>query len=418
MTKLTLVAGKGVRFLRAHGLRATCKAALRRLGASQPATGKAAGGGALPYRFAYEPITYRHRSAAAAEPARPASVNWVIPNFYGSSGGHRTIFRLTRALEDAGHEVRFHLFGETHYVSDSEATEVMRRHYFPLKAAVHLGVTQMPPSDICVASSWETAYAVRDFDACRRKVYFVQDYEPSFYPASAEMVLAENTYGFGFDCICAGRWLAEKMRGYGNRAESFDLAYDPAVYSPGAGGYGKNRVVFYARHQTRRRGTELGLLSLALLKRSRPETEVVIFGSDDLPYRLPFDYTPAGLLSEGELAELYRGAAVGLSISLTNYSLVPQEMLACGLPVVEMDMPSVRAAYPHGGAALRLAAPNPSAIAGALSEALSLPDAEARRAREEAARLVAHLSWARAETALLDFLETDGGRDAERPKRA
>lgn len=414
MTKLTRVAGKGVRFLRTHGLRATYRAALRRLGASRPATGKATGGAALPYRFAYEPVTYRHRSVT---PGRPAGVNWVIPNFYGSSGGHRTIFRLARALEDAGHEVRFHVFGETHYVSDSEATEVMRRHYFPLKAAVHLGVTQMPPSDVCVASSWETAYAVRDFEACRRKVYFVQDYEPSFYPASAEMVLAENTYRFGFDCICAGRWLAGKMREYGNRAESFDLAYDPSVYSPGDGSYDRNRVVFYARHETRRRGTELGLLSLALLKQRRPETEVVIFGSDELPYRLPFEHTPAGILSETELAELYRGAAVGLSISLTNYSLVPQEMLACGLPVVEMDLPSMRAAYARGGAALRLAAPNPSEVADALSGALALSDVEARRARAEAASLVGHLSWARAETALLDFLETDGGRDTGRPGR-
>jgi glycosyltransferase involved in cell wall biosynthesis len=145
--------------------------------------------------------------------------------------------------------------------------------------------------------------------------------------------------------------------------------------------YNRNRVVFYARHQTRRRGTELGLLSLAMLKRSRPETEVVIFGSDDLPYRLPFEHTPAGILSKPELAELYRGAAVGLSISLTNYSLVPQEMLACGLPVVEMDLPSMRAAYARGGDALRLAAPNPSAIAAALSEATALSDAAARRAR-------------------------------------
>ncbi|HEX8355600.1 MAG TPA: hypothetical protein VF611_22025, partial [Pyrinomonadaceae bacterium] len=270
---------------------------LRRLAPPSPAGGEGAGR-ALPFRFACEPIIYRHGSAGPPDPDRPPTINWVIPNFYGSSGGHRTIFRLTRALEAAGYEVRFHVFGETHYVGDSEATEVMRTRYFPLRASVHLGVTEMPPAEICVASSWETAYAVRGFDACRRKIYFVQDYEPSFYPASTEKMLAESTYRFGFECICAGRWLAQEMLRYGNRAESFDLAYDPDIYSPGAGTYNRNRVVFYVRPQTRRRGTELGLLSLALLKQRRPDTEVVLFGSDELPYEPPFDYTAGGVMGE------------------------------------------------------------------------------------------------------------------------
>ena len=349
-------------------------------------------------------MSYRHGPATPAAPDSARRINWVIPDFYGSSGGHRTIFRMTRALEEAGYEVRFHVFGETHYVSGSEATEVMRTHYFPLRATVHLGVAEMLPAEVCMASSWETAYAVRDFQACRRKLYFVQDWEPSFFPASTERALAEETYRFGFECVCAGRWLAQEMRGLGNRAESFDLAYDPAVYHPAPGRYDKNRVVFYARHQTRRRGTELGLLALALLKRGRPETEVVIFGSDDLPYQLPFDFTPAGILGEPELAELYRGAAVGLSVSLTNYSLVPQEMLACGLPVVEMDLPPVRAAYAGAGRGIRLAAPGPRAIADALSGVLSLSDAEMSRERAAAAGLVEHLSWAQAGRTLVDFV--------------
>jgi glycosyltransferase involved in cell wall biosynthesis len=285
----------------------------------------------------------------------------------------------------------------------------MRTHYFPLKASVDLGVEEMPPAEVCVASSWETAYAVRDFGACRRKLYFVQDFEPSFFPASTESVLAENTYRFGFECICAGRRLAQKMRDYGNRAVSFDLAYDSTIYSPAAAEqpYSGKRVVFCARHQTRRRGTELGLLALGLLKRRRPATEVVLFGSDDLPYRLPFDYTLAGVLGETQLAELYRSAAAGLSISLTNYSLIPQEMLACGLPVVEMNLPSVRAAYPDESPALRLTAPQPAEIADAMSDLLALPDAEAHRARQAASSLVAPLSWAHAERTLVDFVGRD-----------
>ena len=409
MSTISRVLTRGFRFLRTHGVGATYRAAVRRL-RPDPAAGGAAGVRPLPFGFAYEPVIFRHGPDARGADGSEGRVNWVIPNFYGASGGHRTIFRLTRALEEAGYRVRFHVFGETHYVSDSEATEAMREHYFPLAATVHLGVTEMLPSEVCFASSWETAYAVRDFGACRRKVYFVQDYEPSFYPASTERALAENTYRFGLDCICAGRWLAGEMREYGNRAESFDLAYDPAVYHPGSTPHRGNRVVFYARHQTRRRGTELGLLSLALLKRMRPETEVVIFGADDMPYRLPFDHTPAGILSERELAELYRGAAAGLSVSLTNYSLVPQEMLACGLPVVEMDLPSLRAAYPEPSHGLRLAAPQPAAIAEALAHLLSLSDPEMRRALKAAAKLVGRLSWDEAGRALVEFVGRGGGQ--------
>lgn len=397
---------KGFRFLRTHGPGATFRAAIRRFD-SHSSTDRSGARKALPYRFAYEPQPYHHNSAASAPTASSGRINWVIPNFYGSSGGHRTIFRMTQALEEAGYEVHFHIFGETHYVSDSEATEVLRRSYFPLKANVHVGVTQMRPAEACMASSWETAYAVRDFDACRRKIYFVQDFEPAFFPASAEMMLAEDTYRFGFECFCAGRWLAQKMRAYGNRAESFDLAYDPAIYFAGPEPHGKKRVVFYARHETRRRGTELGLLALALLKRRLPDVEVVLFGSNELPYELPFEFTSAGILGERELADLYRSATIGLSVSLTNYSLVPQEMLACGLPVVEMDLPSLRAAYPEESPGLRLASPTPVGIAGALAEALSLTDPEMRREREGASSLVSHLSWSQAGRALADFLGRD-----------
>jgi glycosyltransferase involved in cell wall biosynthesis len=326
-----------------------------------------------------------------------------MPTFRSASGGHRTIFRLARALEEAGYEVRFHIQGPTHYTDDSEATRFMRTHYVPLKATVHVGVADMPPAEFCVASHWPTAYAVRDFGACRRKIYFVQDWEPSFYPAGTERALAEATYRFGFECVCAGRWLAQKVREYGSRAESFDLAYDPAVYSPGAGTYARNRVVFYARHETPRRGTELGLLALSLLKARRPDVEVVLFGSEGLPYELPFDYTRAGVLGEHGLAELYRGAGVGLSISLTNYSLVPQEMLACGLPVVETDHPSLREAYPAPGVGIWLAPPTPEGLADALFDALALPETEMLRARQEAARLVSHLSWAEAGRTLVKF---------------
>jgi glycosyltransferase involved in cell wall biosynthesis len=384
------------------GLLKTAKAAIRRWH-QYSGTSQTRKGNGLPYSFASEPVQFKHSAISSGSVSK--RINWVIPDFHASSGGHRTIFRLTRALEGVGYKVRFHIFGDTHYVSEAEATEAMRKYYFPLKATVQLGVAQMAPSEICMASSWETAYPVRDFNACRRKIYFVQDFEPSFFPASTGQTLAQATYGFGFECFCAGPWLAQQMRTYTNHAESFDLAYDPEIYFAEPNSYQKRRVVFYARHETPRRGTELGLLALALLKASRPETEIVIFGSNNLRYELPFEFTAAGILTEHELAELYRSATVGLSLSLTNYSLIPQEMMACGLPVVEMDLPPLRTAYPMKTAGIHLARPTPQEIAGALARVLALTDSEIRKEREAALLLVKDLSWSRAGKSLIDFLE-------------
>ena len=394
---------RGVQFWKAHGANATFRAMLRKLRFSFTAADRRSPASALPYSYVCQRIPFTHAAEGIEAPGFRKRANWVIPNFHKSSGGLRTIFRTALALERAGYDVHFYLFGATHYVSGSEATEAIRTFY-PLKAPAHLGVTGMLPAEFCLATSWDTAYPVRDFAACRRKIYFVQDEESLFLPESAGKALAEETYRFGFECVCAGRWLAQRMRDYGNRAVSFDLAYDPEIYFPGSEIPERQRVVFYSRYQTPRRGVELGLLALTLLKARHPEVEVVLFGSDDVPYVLPFDYTLAGVLRQHDLPNLYRTATVGLSISLTNYSLVPQEMLACGLPVVEVSHPSLRAAYPTSSPGIRLARPTPERLADAMSEVITLPAAEVWSTREAAAQLVSHLSWQNADKVLLDFL--------------
>lgn len=394
---------RGVQFWQDHGARATYRATLRKLRLSFTGVNKRTPTSALPYSYACQRIPFKHGAEEINAPGFHKRVNWIIPNFHKSSGGLRTIFRVAMALEQAGYDVHFYVFGDTHYVSGSEAAEAIRTFY-PLKATTHLGVTEMLPAEFCLATSWMTAYPLREFAACRRKIYFVQDDESLFLPESSGKMLAEETYRFGFECVCAGRWLAQRMRDYGNQAVSFDLAYDPQVYFPVPETPQRRQVVFYSRYHTARRGVELGLLALTLLKEKHPEVEVVLFGSDEMPYNLPFDYTLAGVLKLDELPYLYRNSTVGLSISLTNYSLVPQEMLACGLPVVEVNHPSLQAAYPTSSPGIRLAHPTPERLAEALSEVLTLPETEVQPTRQAAARLVSHLSWRNADKALLDFL--------------
>jgi O-antigen biosynthesis protein len=83
-----------------------------------------------------------------------------------------------------------------------------------------------------------------------------------------------------------------------------------------------------------------------------------------------------------------------VSLSLTNYSRVSQEMMACGLPCVELDNPSVRAGL-GGVDALTLAQFDPIAIADAIELLLDDPGLRSRRS-EAGRRLVAERTWDRA----------------------
>jgi len=61
---------------------------------------------------------------------------------------------------------------------------------------------------------------------------------------------------------------------------------------------------------------------------------------------------------------------VGLCLSLTNYSLIPQEMMGCGLPCVDLDGSSTQAEIGTGGG-VEFGAPDPVALADALEVLLT-----------------------------------------------
>ncbi len=335
----------------------------------------------------------------------PKRVNIVIPSFGKHSGGHTTIFRWVRLLEQAGIDVEFYLVGQSEFLTESEISRTVSEHYFPLKARFRLKVEAMRPADCVVATEWRTAYAVRDFPNCREKFYFVQDFEPSFFSASSQSVLAEQTYRWGFKCITAGKWLKSVMEGYGNQAVSFDLAYDSEFYrQPPQPAFPPKRVVFYARHVTPRRGFELGILALELLRQRHPDVEIVLYGWKEFEDRVSFPFVNGGVLSHAELAKLYQGARVGLSLSLSNYSLVPQEMLACGLPVVEARLPSVQAAYPAASPGILLTEVTPEALADSLDLALREEAGVHEKRRFAAAALVDGLTWEKSMQPAVEWL--------------
>jgi glycosyltransferase involved in cell wall biosynthesis len=150
-------------------------------------------------------------------------------------------------------------------------------------------------------------------------------------------------------------------------------------------------VLFYARPATPRRATELGILALAELLERRPGVRVVMFG-DRTPPAAPFDYDFADVQPPEALADLYNRATLGLVLSLTNYSLIPKEMMACGLPVLDVRGASSESVFGTDGQTIELSDPDPIAIADRLAALLDDP-AHRDRMASAGRHFVEGLTW-------------------------
>jgi len=300
-------------------------------------------------------------------------IHFVIPDFAPGAGGHMTIFRIVRWLENFGHQVTLWIQNPSVHKSPADAFDDINTYFQQVQANVHFLPKDLSAitGDAIIATDRWTAYPVRAMSKFRRRFYFVQDHETEFYPAGAYSLLTEQTYRFGFDCLCAGEWLTQLMtEKYGLWAHKWDLAYDPTVYNiidpalrkPG-------HIAFYARHATARRAVELGMLAFDVLAERGVNFHVDFYGTNLGDMKVPYHYTSHGILSAEQLGSLYRSCELGIVMSATNYSLVPREMLACGLPVIELDVDSTRAVF--ADSPVTLVEPDPYKMADMIEALLS-----------------------------------------------
>src|SRR4051794_20849569 len=339
----------------------------------------------------------------------------VIPSFRRGSGGHSTIYNLLSRLEERGHTVSPWLHDPAGRLR-SEWPGVIRRNlrdfFRPIQGPVFKGFDRWYGADVVLATGWDTVYPVLRLPWVRARAYLVQDHEPEFFATSAESVFAERTYGAGLHVIAASPWLRDLIHDrYGAEGTAFSLGVDHAVYYPRPIGRRRDTVIFYARDVTPRRAVPLGIHALQELHRRRPGTRFVLFGGEQ-PVSAPFPYGTLGVASPDELAWAYSEATVGLSLSLTNHSLIPQEMLACGLPCVELAGRSIESVYGPDGP-IELAAADAVALADGLERLPSDPDAWERRSRDGLATAASY-DWERSadelEHGLREALRTAAAR--------
>jgi len=311
-------------------------------------------------------------------------VSFVIPEPVKGAGGHRNLFRAARAFSQSGHRVTIYTDGFTgRFLSAAALEKFVTENFFETGADFVLGCKNIEPCDLLIATQWKTAYTVKEFrHRCVLPCYFIQDFEPYFYPMGEEYIQAYATYSFDFAQLASGRWAAEMAEKVSGRpCPYFQFPIQREIYKETSQIQREERtVVFFARPCMPRRCYMLGVEAMRLLKERRPDVRIVFFGEDARHYEdYGFFYEKAGMLKgPQELARLYCTATVGVCFSLTNPSLVPYEMMACGLPVVDLDFNGSSVAY-GGRDAVFLAGSSPEAICNGVCILLDNPEERARR---------------------------------------
>ena len=106
---------------------------------------------------------------------------------------------------------------------------------------------------------------------------------------------------------------------------------------------------------------------MLLVKKLRPDVKIYVYGSD-VDTQFDFDVENLHIIPITECNELYNKCKVGLCISASNPSRIPFEMMAAGLPVVDLYRENNLYDIPDTG--VLLADSTPEAIATALIRVL------------------------------------------------
>ncbi|WFS25140.1 glycosyltransferase [Rhizobium rhododendri] len=274
-------------------------------------------------------------------------VIWIIPEFeVPFYGGINTILR------SAEHMRTHHGVAVAFAVLGGPSADVMRSRIsraFPNLAAAseifNLQSTEgvdLGHADAAICTLWTTAYALLRLKNVRRKFYFVQDWEPLFYPGGTLSQVVEATYRFGFHAIANTPSLAESYIQLGGRGDFFMPSVDTSIFHANGRPARKEGEPFvlasYTRPGTPRNCFEALTEGMRLLKRSYGDNiEIVTAGAnwDPTHFGLGGVVRNLGLLPYEETGQLYRAVDAGLVAMASRHpSYLPFEWMACGAAVV------------------------------------------------------------------------------------
>lgn len=277
-------------------------------------------------------------------PEKNQHIVWVLDGLPSFSGGHRNILRVAALKRDGLSQTLLVLNSDA---SNEDLQALARRYYGYSDISITSNEKVMDAADFVVATHHSTVnFAMSHSPSTAGLNYFVQDLEALFYPVGDDYVRALRSLLHGqFKVICSGPWIADRLQTLLNvRSEHFEFPVDRDIYAaPDRFGISRQGVIFFLKPGSSRRLFELSIETIRALKELAPNIPISTFGdsrkiSDEDLAPLKQMGKPVSL---SDLAELYSANKIGVVFSPTNPSLIPYEMMACGLVLVDCGLPGV-----------------------------------------------------------------------------
>ncbi|MBR4343977.1 MAG: glycosyltransferase family 4 protein [Lachnospiraceae bacterium] len=291
----------------------------------------------------YDPL-----ACTQIRPEKIKTVTFLITRMVRFHGGQTSILHLGTELEKLGIRVCYlsckeQSSEEMEFCAGANLPDYRGRVYLLNRymAAIQRGKIKTP--DVVVASSWDTVFFAKRFTGSY-KAYFVQDYEPYFYPFGEEYLMCRNTYLQGLHMISLGSWNREMIEKESGevKIDTVSFPYDSLGYTHFERDYEsypekkKITIAVYLKFYGKRLPNLIPYMLVNTrekLKSRGIELEVLYFG--EAKTFSPKGGKNLGQLNRDEMAALYKRADFGMVASMSNISLVPYEMHAAGLPVIE-----------------------------------------------------------------------------------
>lgn len=290
-------------------------------------------------------------------PSKIKRIGIVLPHMNVGSGGITSVLRIGTYLSKK-YEVVFTTYSQVPIeVFKKNAHKNLKEYQ---GSNIDWDEFRSKKFDVIIATNWQSVYFTRNLPGY--KIYFVQDFEPYFYARGDFYFLALQTYKMGYHIISLGEWNAQQIKKECNikNIDYITFPYEPTEYTLKVRDYlaYKDKTNFdiavYLKDNSKRLPliTQSALINIKDLfkKRNNIELNFHIFGySKEIPLVIGEN---EGILNKKEINQLYHRCDFGIVSSVTNISLVPFEMIATGLPLIEFENGTYSSFFPKDTAIL------------------------------------------------------------------